>query len=100
MTHLFVLDLSYTDGLEKVEQHMQEHRDFLAQHYATGLFLASGRKEPRTGGVILAQGTRSEIEAVVAQDPFMVNSAVRYSITEFIPTMKADCLSRYTEQHP
>lgn len=89
MAHLFVLDLSYTADLAEIDALMAAHRDFLAAHYASGAFLASGRKEPRTGGVILAQGERAAVEAIVAQDPFTVAGAVAYTITEFIPTTTA-----------
>ena len=86
MTHLFVLDLAYTADITEIDRLMTAHRDFLAEHYAAGSFLVSGRKEPRTGGVILARGSRSEVEAIVAQDPFTVAGVVRYDITEFVPT--------------
>jgi len=87
MAHLFVLDLTYVAGLELVEQHLEEHRAYLAEHYADGTFLASGRKEPRTGGVILAQGNRAQIEALISTDPFVVHGAAVYAVTEFLPTM-------------
>ena len=50
MAHFFVLDLTYVAGLDLVEQHLEAHRDYLTHNYAAGHFLASGRKEPRTGG--------------------------------------------------
>ncbi len=47
------------------------HRAFLAKHYAAGTFLASGPKEPRTGGMILASCKSVEdLAAALAQDPF------------------------------
>lgn len=97
MAHLFVIDLTYISDLEKVEEHMQAHRDFLGEHYASGMFLASGRKEPRIGGVILAQGKRSEVEAAVAADPFSIHGVARYVVTEFIPTMTGDALASFKE---
>lgn len=97
MAHLFVLDLVRTAGLELTEQHLNAHRDYLAQHYATGVFLASGRKESRTGGIILAQGNRDEIEKIIASGPLRVNAAVEYRITEFIPTMTAPALAEFQE---
>lgn len=100
MAHLFVLDLEYIAGLDLVEQHMDAHREYLAAHYADGTFLASGRKEPRTGGVILARGTRPEIEALTATDPFTIHGAATYTITEFIPTMTAGALADLVEQPP
>lgn len=97
MAHLFVIDLTYLVDLGKVEEHMQAHRDFLTERYASGMFLASGRKEPRTGGVILAQGQRSEINAAIAADPFSVHGVARYTVTEFIPTMTGNELAAFKE---
>ena len=100
MAHLFVLDLTYVAGLELVERHMDGHRAYLAEHYADGTFLASGRKEPRTGGVILAQGNRAQIEALTSTDPFVVHGAALYSVTEFLPTMTAQALEQFAEPAP
>lgn len=55
---------------------------WVKQGYDSGMFLASGRKVPRTGGVILAKGERTDIEAFVAGDPFAVHGVADYEITE------------------
>ncbi|WP_207302457.1 YciI family protein [[Pseudopropionibacterium] massiliense] len=97
MAHLFILDLTYHRGLAPVEESLQAHRKYLAENYSAGRFLASGRKEPRTGGVILATGTREEIEATIRTDPFTINDAAIYSVIEFVPSMTADLLIPYRE---
>lgn len=97
MAHLFVLDLTYVAGLGPVEEHLAAHREYLAENYAAGTFLASGRKEPRTGGVILARGERDHIESVIARDPFAAHGAAEYRITEFLPTMTAPVLEGVKE---
>lgn len=95
--HLFVLDLTYLAGLDAVEAHMGAHREFLREQYAAGTLLASGRKEPRTGGVLLARGTREQAEAIAAADPFTVQGVAQYRITEFVPTMTAPELESVRE---
>lgn len=92
MTRLFVLDLHYVADLAEIDALLEPHRDYLARQYDAGVFLASGRKEPRTGGVILATGEREAIEAVVRTDPFAVHGVATYEITEFLPTMTAPVL--------
>ena len=92
MTRLFVLDVHYVADLAEIDALLEPHRDYLARHYDAGVFLASGRKEPRTGGVILATGDRESIEALVATDPFTVHGVATYEITEFLPTMTAPVL--------
>ncbi|MFD0694485.1 YciI family protein [Paenibacillus sp. GCM10027628] len=51
-------------------------------------FIFSGRKIPRTGGVILANlSTRQEVDSIIGNDPFYVNHVANYEIIEFQPTM-------------
>ncbi len=61
-------------------------RDETGRH-ADGVFVASGRTVPRTGGVILARGSRAEVLELVRQDPFHVHGVAEYTVTEFVPTM-------------
>ena len=50
---MFIVNLTYIKSLDEVEKHLEKHIDFLNQYYTKGLFIASGRKNPRTGGIIL-----------------------------------------------
>ena len=79
---MFILTLTYIAPLEEVDRHAPAHIDWIKAGYASGVFLASGRKVPRTGGFILAKGERAEIEALVATDPFMVAGVTTYDVTE------------------
>lgn len=92
--NLFVVDLTYFADLSKIDALIELHRAFLKSGYDRGVFLASGPKEPRTGGVILARSdTRAELEKLIDQDPFKQEGVAEYRITEFNPVMKADGLS-------
>lgn len=86
---MFILALTYVKPNEEADKHMELHMAWVKEGYAKGWFLASGRKVPRTGGVILAIGNRAEIEAYVAADPFMVHGVARYEITEVAVTTVA-----------
>jgi uncharacterized protein YciI len=95
---MFVILLNYTKPLSEVDRFVGEHKEFLEQHYASGHFLLSGRKEPRTGGVILCNAvTRAVVEAIVRKDPFNREQIAEYEIIEFLPSMAAtqlsDCLA-------
>ncbi|MFX4229230.1 MAG: YciI family protein [Porticoccaceae bacterium] len=57
-----------------------------------GDVLASGRKVPRDGGVILAKGDRAALEDELTRDPFKQHDLADYTITEFVPVMVADGL--------
>ncbi len=89
---MFILSLTYVKPNEEADKHMEPHMAGVKEGYAKGWFLASGRKVPRTGGVILAVGDRAEIEAYVAADPFTVHGVVEYEITEVAVTTVVDGL--------
>jgi uncharacterized protein YciI len=70
-----------------VERHIPQHTVFLQKHYEEGKFIASGRKEPRTGGIIIADaGSKNELEQIISEDPFYIHHIADYEITEFIPS--------------
>ncbi|PHN08467.1 YciI family protein [Flavilitoribacter nigricans] len=84
---MFIIDISYKVPLETVDQHLAAHVQFLNEQYELGHFVASGRKVPRTGGIILSPLTdRTFLEAIIARDPFNVHDLADYVLTEFIPS--------------
>ncbi|MFD6968439.1 YciI family protein [Streptomyces sp. NPDC059979] len=95
---MFVMELTYTAPVEDVEDEMDAHIAWLDGYYASGVFLASGRKVPRDGGVILAGGvSRAEVERIAAEDPFTVAGVCSYRITEFLATKTSADLSTVRE---
>lgn len=93
---MFIVSLSYVKPLVDVEACLNEHRQFLDVCYSKGYFIASGPKEPRTGGVILAKGmTRTELETLIEEDPFHRAGVAQYEITEFMPVKHAQGFERY-----
>ncbi|POX45758.1 hypothetical protein C3489_33425 [Streptomyces sp. Ru71] len=95
---MFVMELIYTAPLDAVDAVLKDHVVWLDEQYAQGHFLASGRKEPRDGGVIIAvAGDRARIEAIAASDPFVAAGVCEYRITEFIATKTAPELERHRE---
>ncbi|WP_372751995.1 YciI family protein [Labilibaculum sp.] len=91
---MFIISLTYKVPMERVEVELNNHVEYLKEQYALGNFQASGRKVPRTGGVILSQlKDKKQLEKILAQDPFHKNELADYSITEFIPSMTSKELS-------
>jgi len=85
---MFIVSLNYVKPLEDVELHLEAHVEFLRKHYEKKVFIASGRKVPRTGGVILAQAeSKAALDEILSADPFRKNAVAEYEITEFIPSM-------------
>lgn len=87
---MFIVTLTYIRPLEELDALMPRHVAWLKKHYASGLFIASGRQVPRQGGVILARsGDRQKLEALLAQDPFVKSECARVEVVEFMPSMTA-----------
>ncbi|MDG3085338.1 YciI family protein [Vibrio hannami] len=91
---MFIVSLTYVSKIEEIEKYLSAHVMYLDKHYESGVFLASGRKVPRTGGVILAKSdTPESLEAILKEDPFYINKLAEYDITEFLPTKVSQELS-------
>jgi uncharacterized protein YciI len=92
---VFVLLLTYVRPLAEVDAIMREHVAWLNDHYDAGRFLVSGRRIPRTGGVIVARGEdRAEIEAVAATDPFVRGGVATCEVVEFRASQVSPALER------
>jgi uncharacterized protein YciI len=98
---MFILELGYTAPVERVDALLEEHVVWLDKHYEAGRFIASGRKDPRDGGVIISVGgSRAEVEELVGTDPFVVGQVAEYRVVEFIATKTAPALAQYREELP
>lgn len=85
---MFIAILTYKKQIEEVDRFLQTHRDYLAEHYAAGDFIASGPQTPRIGGVIMIKAdNREAVDSIIVQDPFNINGIADYQIVEFTPTM-------------
>jgi uncharacterized protein YciI len=95
---MFVAILTYVRPLQDVDALISEHVSFLDQHYASGLFLASGRRVPRTGGFILISGVdRALAESVLERDPFFVGGVASFELFEFTPTRAQPSLAAFVQ---
>ena len=82
---MFIIDLTYIVPLEELDQHMAAHVKYLRKYYKKDVFLASGRKVPRTGGIILALADSKEaVEKIIDEDPFYKHKLAEFTITEFL----------------
>lgn len=82
---MFIVNLTYVVPLAKIDATMVEHVEFLNKYYKANAFVASGRKVPRTGGIILVLAqSKAEVEAIMTEDPFSVHKLAEFTITEFL----------------
>lgn len=95
---MFVISLNYIADINEVEQYLQEHQEYLEKYYQSGAFIISGRKQPRTGGIIIAAvPSREELDTIITEDPFYTNNIATHSVTEFLPSKAASHIQNYLE---
>src|SRR5574339_453328 len=82
---MYIINLNYIVPLEQLDAHMDEHVKFLRKYYKLNKFIASGRKVPRTRGIILALAdSKEEVENIIKEDPFYIHKLADFSIIEFM----------------
>lgn len=86
---MFVVNLTYKAPLAEIDQLRDAHMEWVKAGYAEGVFIASGAKRPRTGGVILARGTREALDTRLAEDPFTKADVADYEVIDFAATSVA-----------
>lgn len=87
---MFILNLTYIKPINEVEKYLPAHISFLDEYYNLGNFICSGRKNPRSGGIILCNAENiNEVNDILNEDPFYKEEIASYEIIEFIPTKYA-----------
>ncbi|MEV4988675.1 YciI family protein [Pseudarthrobacter sp. LMD1-1-1.1] len=80
---MYVVSLTYRVPQEIVDFHNDAHIVWLQKAFDDGVFIAAGRKIPRTGGLLLSQAERETLDASLAQDPFYTNGVADFEVMEF-----------------
>ena len=80
---MYVVSLTYRVPQEIVDFHNDAHIAWLQKAFDYGVFIAAGRKIPRTGGLLLSQAEREQLDASLAQDPFYTNGVADFEVVEF-----------------
>ena len=84
---IFVAVSDYQVMLEEIDAHLDEHRVWALEQYAAGRMLASGRRTPPVGGVLIFRAeSQSAAEVLVATDPFVGRGFTDYTVYAFTPT--------------
>jgi len=87
---MHIATLTYVADLAEIDAALRDHVAWLDENYSDGVFLVSGRQEPRVGGVILADGiTRDELDGRMALDPLNQRGLAEYAVVTFAPSRTA-----------
>lgn len=93
---LFIVILKYIVELDKITEFRSAHLEYLDKYYAKGVFLASGRQNPRFGGVIIAKATsREKLYEILAEDPFHQHLCAEYQAIEFEPNKSIEAFEGF-----
>lgn len=93
---MFIINLNYIVPLELLDSHMTAHMKFLQKYYKANIFVASGRKVPRTGGIILALAdSKEEVETIIQEDPFYQHKLAEFTVTEFLTSQYHPDLKKF-----
>ena len=79
---MIIISLTYVRPLEDVEKHFDGHIAWLNRYYDSGDFIASGRKVPRTGGIIMARGPLERVAEICREDPFVSEGVATFELIE------------------
>jgi uncharacterized protein YciI len=95
---MFLVELTYKVSLTEVDRLLQQHADYLNSQYEQGNLIFSGRKTPRTGGLILTRFTgREAVDAFIHHDPFYREHIADYRVVEFIPGRWDDAFTPFIQ---
>ncbi|MCS5423094.1 MULTISPECIES: YciI family protein [Psychrilyobacter] len=84
---MFIINITYKVDLTEVESHLEKHIEYIKEEFSKGNFIASGKKNPRDGGIIISNlEDKAELEAILDRDPFKINDIAIFNIIEFLPT--------------
>jgi uncharacterized protein YciI len=94
MSTIYIVILTYIGPIEDIDAQVSGHVEWLKKGYTDGVFLASGRRVPRNGGVILVRGgDLATVEARMRDDPFQRLGLARVEIFPFEASMMVDELT-------
>ncbi|MCZ0997414.1 hypothetical protein O1M63_03610 [Streptomyces mirabilis] len=80
--------LRFSANKAAAAEHMAGHQDWIRRGVEDGVFLLVGSIQPGQGGAVLATGiTREDLQARVAEDPFVVHDVVAAEVIEIAPNL-------------
>ena len=83
---MFIVMITFKQPLEVVENYVVAHRQFLDEGYNKNYLVASGPRNPRTGGIVVSQlEDKNTLVEFFKRDPYLVNNIADYEFIEFRP---------------
>jgi uncharacterized protein YciI len=87
---IYTVFLNYTRPMAEVNVHLDAHKAWLVANVRAGRIMLAGPLEPRTGGLILAAcADQDELDAMMAQDPFIAHGVAAWESRACTPALAA-----------
>jgi uncharacterized protein YciI len=91
--------LKYRYPLDRMLQTIDRHRAYLRELLAKGKMIASGPFVPREGGgVLLRVEDESEIQPLLANDPFQIEGLVDTTVYRWAPNIGVEALDSLSKK--
>lgn len=96
---MYVVLIDFVRSLEDVDRLAPAHKAWLETLRNSATLVLSGRRDPRTGGVLVATApNREALDHLLASDPFVVSGVATHTVIAFRPSLAADDLRRLIGQ--
>ncbi|CAD6557816.1 YciI family protein [Paraburkholderia sabiae] len=83
----------YLRPFPEMDAAMQDHQAYLDACYRRGVFVLSGPRHPRDGGIILARtDTREDLLEILQEDPFSARGLIEYDVIGWDLNRRASAL--------
>ncbi|MGG8496495.1 YciI family protein [Tenacibaculum sp. TC6] len=87
---MFIINFNFIQPIEEVNNYTESHRKYVAEQYKNGTFLIGGPKDPRNGGIVIANtSSEQKIRKILEKDPLITHKMAEYTLTKFTPLMSA-----------
>ena len=91
---MFIVLLEFSGNKAAASDHMAGHKAWLDRGFEDGTFVLAGSLGGKAGGGLLADtDDRAALDALIAEDPFVVHDVVRPTVHEIAPNRTDDRLS-------
>jgi uncharacterized protein YciI len=91
---MFILFINPTKSPQELEPVFPAHNEYLDTNCKVGKFLLTGGLAARPAGMVLANvNSGNELQAILADDPFVREHLVEYEVIEFKPSRYHESLA-------
>ncbi|MET8576544.1 YciI family protein [Streptomyces sp. NPDC005012] len=87
---MYILMNTYTVPTRAIDAELPRHRRWVEHHFAEGHFIFGGRREPRTGGfVVAATDDEGEAREYLEEEPLFAQGLVTWEMFGLLPQLAA-----------